>query len=352
MTQDPRSPQSAGVLQRLANAAQMFRPRTIAQLTRNAARLQQQIHDLDEEVKTLKAALAVVIRKERQLRTVLETEYASADGVSRFEASVRDLPIAEHVRAAIAGATLELDPFPHCIVDRLLPDEYYGALVAAIPPADLFADRPENKQQLPVPLEFAPRYSMEVWRHMTRLAETAIKPAVLAKFHQPLTEWLRQTLPVLGDAPLEQMRITCSDGRLLRRGPGYVIPPHRDPKWGFITCLMYLARPGDDETWGTQFYRVEGDQQTAGARPHWIDPNQCRLVKDVAFLPNRALIFLNSVGAHGAQIPKDAQPPSLERYAYQFRIGADGRSIKAIRDKLPPDLRALWAGKVDDDYQP
>jgi hypothetical protein len=62
------------------------------------------------------------------------------------------------------------------------------------------------------------------------------------------------------------------------------------------------------------------------------------------------LVFLNSVGAHGAHIPADAKPASLERYAYQFRLGADGKSIKAIRAKLTPLQRAFWAGKVHDDY--
>jgi hypothetical protein len=115
---------------------------------------------------------------------------------------------------------------------------------------------------------------------------------------------------------------------------------------------MYLARPGDDERWGTQLFEVDDDAEAAGAAPHWIADSRCRLVADVAFKPNRALIFLNSSGAHGAQIPADAQPPDLERYAYQFRIGADRRSIERIRAELTPEQQALWAGKLGDDYPP
>jgi hypothetical protein len=237
------------------------------------------------------------------------------------------------------------------VVDDLLPAAYYDALIAALPPAELFADRPVNKQQLTVPLELAPRYSMEVWRHMAKVvAEGIIRPTMLEKFHEPLSAWLREKLPVLGDQPLTDLRITCSDGRILLRRPGYVIHPHRDPKWGFITCLMYLARKGDDERWGTQLFRVADDEEAEGPRPHWISEERCQLVGDVAFRPNRMLVFLNSVGAHGAHIPADAKPASLERYAYQFRLGADGKSIKAIRAKLTPLQRAFWAGKVHDDY--
>ena len=45
---------------------------------------------------------------------------------------------------------------------------------------------------------------------------------------------------------------------------------------------------------------VEGDEEARGALPHWIQGRECRQVKDVPFVGNRALVFLNSVGAHGA----------------------------------------------------
>jgi hypothetical protein len=139
-----------------------------------------------------------------------------------------------------------------------------------------------------------------------------------------------------------------TDGRILLRGRGYVIPPHRDPKWGFLTCLVYLARSGDDPSWGTQLYSVEGDCEAASVAPHWIRPEQCRLVKDVLFRPNTALVFLNSRGAHGARIPADAEPPDLQRYIYQFRIGPTAESIRRLVALLPNDRRPLWSGKVAD----
>lgn len=340
-----------GTLGRLFRAVQLFRPRTLARLGKTDDRLQQQIDTLVDEVRTVKAQLSLVTRKERQLRAILETEYGSNDQLTRFEAIVRESPIAEHVRGAIATTPIQHDPFPHCVIDDLLPVEYYDALIAALPPADMFAHRPENKQQLTVPLDLAPRYSTEVWRHMAKVvAEGMMKPAVLAKFYEPLTNWLRETLPVLGERPLDRLRISCSDGRLLLRRSGYRLPPHRDPKWGFITCLVYLAREGDDERWGTQLFTVKDDEVAPGASPHWVSEARCQLAGEVAFRPNRALVFLNSIGAHGAHIPPDAKPANLERYAYQFRIGADRRSIKSIRAKLTPQQRAFWSGKVDDDY--
>lgn len=351
MMADDSHQERNGAVGRFFRAVQLFRPRTLAQLGKTDDRMQQQIDKLADEVRTLKAALGLVSRKERQLRALFETEYGSNERLTRFEAVVRESSIAAHVRGAVAGTELQHNPFPHCVIDDLLPAEYYDALIEALPPVDLFADRPDNKQQLTVPLDFAPRYSMEVWRHMAKVvAEEMIKPAVLAKFHEPLTDWLRETLPALGERPLDRLRINCSDGRILLRRPGYRIPPHRDPKWGFITCLMYLAREGDDERWGTQLFNVKDDDEAEGASPHWISEARCQLAGDVAFRPNRALVFLNSVGAHGAHIPADAKPANLERYAYQFRIGADRQSIKSVRAELTPAQRAFWSGKMDDDY--
>ena len=158
-----------GRLGRFLRAAQLFRPRTLAQLGKTDDRLQRQIHELSAEVERLKAQLTQVTRHERQLRAIIEAEYASTDQLTRFEAMVQELPIAEHVRAAIAATPIQHEPFPHCVIDNLLPIEYYEALIAGLPPVELFADRPENKQQLTVPLELAPRYPTLVWRHMARL---------------------------------------------------------------------------------------------------------------------------------------------------------------------------------------
>jgi hypothetical protein len=136
---------------------------------------------------------------------------------------------------------------------------------------------------------------------------------------------------------------------MLRRR-GYTIHPHRDPKWGFITCIMYLARSEDSERWGTQIYSVNADQEADNAAPYWIDPKRCHLVEDVAFRPNRMLVFLNSGGAHGASIPADAEPENLERYIYQFRVGPTVETIAMLKANLSADRRARWVGKAMIDY--
>jgi len=45
-----------------------------------------------------------------------------------------------------------------------------------------------------------------------------------------------------------------------------------------------------------------------------------------------------------ASAPTDAQPPNLERYIYQFRLGPTGKVIKRLTDLMSPDQVAMWAG--------
>ena len=84
---------------------------------------------------------------------------------------------------------------------------------------------------------------------------------------------------------------------------------------------LYLARPGDSESWGTQLYSVESDTEAPSVAAYWIKADRCVLQKDVPFRRNSMLIFLNSHGAHGATIPVEAEPADLERYMSSPELG-------------------------------
>ena len=285
--------------------------------------------------------------RERQLRAVQRADAKFDHRERELDALLQPEAIAPHVRAAIASARLHEDPFPYAVVDNFLPDALFDALVRGLPPVELFADRAVNRQQLTVPFDVAPRYGRRVWAFMVeQIAPDMIAPAMIEKFAPQVAAWLRMNFPVLGDDPLREVPLGCSDGRIMLRRPGYYIRPHRDPKWGFLTCLLYLKRPGDDEDWGTDVLRVTDDEEARGAKPHWIDEAQCEVVERVDFRRNRALMFLNSTGAHTARIPPDAQPADLERYAYQFRVGAERDTIERLLASMPEERRVFWEGKV------
>jgi len=314
----------------------------------SVALVQQQCADILEQIKGMRDELSRLAVRESELRAVIERNTEMDAQLDRLQKMLRKTTPAEKVAAAIGGAELHLDPFPHIVVDDLVPPGLYDALLKGIPPVELFENKPAGKQHLDVPFALAPTYSQRVWRYMaSELIPKVITPHILDKFRVQIDEWIARNWP---DLPPESVDLHGTSGRIMFRRRGYRILPHRDPKWSFITCIFYLARPGDDEAWGTQLYAVDQDQEAKSAAPYWIDEKTCRLVEDVKFRPNRLLVFLNSVGAHGAHIPADAQPETLERYIYQFRVAPTPAAISMLKSTLPEERQPLWSGKTLVDY--
>ncbi|MEQ1757933.1 MAG: hypothetical protein ABL986_06405 [Vicinamibacterales bacterium] len=372
------------MLNRFRTAAGLLRPRSLARTARSVEDLQQvtsrlsqvskdsatESSRLQREVLAVKDALEAAEQRESKLsaelrelrgligRVQLRESQLSAIYLRDRElaaeieglASVLDAEaVMSHARDAIMGAELVSDPFPHMVVENVWPESFYRALIEGLPPVELFGDGPPNKRQLKVPFCPAPIYSERVWSFLTgEVLDGLVASCLIDKFSVPLKAWLRDNFSLSEGDPTEGIRFKCSDGRILLRSCGYLIPPHRDPKWGFITCLSYLVRPGDSERWGTQLYSVGDDVEAPSVAPYWIKADRCRFEKDVPFRRNSMLVFLNSHGAHGASIPADAKPPNLERYVYQFRIGPGPAAIRSLVRLLPEERHSFWSGKVTD----
>jgi hypothetical protein len=352
------------MLGRLRGALGVLRPRTVARtqravdtLTTEMQETRRALTQLNDDlsarldtVRALRDQIAALTRRESQLRAIVRADAELDDALSSLAKACDERKVEAHFRAAVDRTELELYPFPHCVIRDVFPLSLYNALVRGIPPIELFADKPFNKQQLRVPFPMAPVYGRRVWNFFVhQAAPRIVQPLLVEKFREPLREWIASNWPSLAHDPFgPPMEFNTSDGRILLRGRGYRIKPHRDPKWGFLTSILYLARENDSESWGTQLFAVDDDEPARGARPHWIDPAKCHLVGEVPFRRNSMLVFLNSTGAHGAHIPPDAEPANLERYIYQFRIGPNSAATRTLMAQLSEDAVPLWEGKVSD----
>jgi hypothetical protein len=303
-----------------------------------------------DAVGALRDQITALMRRESQLRAIVRADADLDEALSILPKACDETKVAAHFRAAVDRAELRLHPFPYLVIRDPFPESLYNALVRGIPPIELFADKPFNKQQLRVPFPMAPQYSRRVWNFFVhQAAPRIVQPLLVEKFREPLKEWIASNWPSLAHDPFgPPMEFNTSDGRILLRGRGYRIRPHRDPKWGFLTSILYLAREHDSESWGTQLFAVDDDVPARGARPHWIDPAKCHLVAEIPFRRNSMLVLLNSTGAHGAHIPEDAEPANLQRYIYQFRIGPNSAATRALMAELSEDAVPMWAGKVSD----
>jgi hypothetical protein len=323
-------------------------------LRKDVRRLAKRIEHLEDLLRTTEdhvhGARELARRADRsstQVRLVSVLNRRQRQTIEQLPALLDEERIGEHVRRAVAAAALLGDPYEHIIVEGVLPEAVYDLLISAIPPVEFFDDRDPIKQNIRFPMDFGPTLSATAWEFMDEvIAHRVIRPAVLEKFQEPLR---RHFTSLFGPAFTERANVlpqSVSGGRLMLRRPGYHLGPHRDPKHSMLTCLLYLARGGDSDTYGTQIFRVFDDDDAGYKQTYYPeeDGRKCELVKIVPFKPNTMLVSLNSRGAHGATIPPDA-PADLERYTYQFYVAPGHAALAALVKSLPAAQRAMWRSK-------
>jgi hypothetical protein len=241
----------------------------------------------------------------------------------------------------VGRAELHLDPGAHIVIEDLLPEDICDELVEAVPGSEFFSAQNVKRQEIGVPFVFAPEYNRMVWGFFYRVLEDAILPAVVEKFRPALDDFMRKHWPRRGSFAESGVKLGVWNSRIMLRRPGYRIRPHRDPRWAFLTCLVYLQRPGDPHAYGTQFYRLREEREPEHHSPLWVDEGECELVKEVPARRNSAVVFLNSTGAHGAFVPSDA-PAGLERFIYQVQFGPDEATRQMLIDELDGAALASW----------
>jgi hypothetical protein len=284
----------------------------------------------DESIRELQARSRAAEHEVHQLRVALAAESARVE--RRYPKALDSARVTKHVAKAIASADVRLDPMPHMVITSILPDDTYQGLLESIPPTLFFrADHHGRKHDL----KFRSAQILPTW---TRQAWSFIEHDVVPRMLVPsLMQKLAPYVPVSpqpSSAGASEQSLTTyggSGGRLMLRRPGYVLAPHNDPLRTTATCLVYLAKPNEDDRYGTQLYRL--NDTPVIDRTNTFYPEQhgysCELVTTVPFTPNTLVIFLNGgAAAHGVVVPETA-PATTERCAYQFYISADAATDDA-----------------------
>ena len=306
--------------------------------------------DLNASLKDVRATLAEVqaelaeLRRFRRAAVLRDWEQSRASLLDTLETRLDVEAIAAHATRAIAGASICNHPAPHVVVDRILPPEFHELLSAAIPPAGLFPDRDPVKQDFEMSvLGTAPELSRRVWQFFDEaIVGRVLAPALLEKLHaQVIRHYAESGGESFGIKAATLTHRTVA-GRIQLRRPGYSLAPHLDPKRVVITGLLFFPRHGDSEDFGTQLFSVDRPFVQTGTKTFF--PGEagltCTLASTVPYRANMLLAFINSGGAHGAELPADA--PLLERYAYQFYVKPVDGELKKLLRALPPDAQAAW----------
>lgn len=279
------------------------------------------------------AALPDLQARVERFTTAYVHDAKSAARLADFHATVDRQAVLAHVTRAVERAQLQMLPCPHLVVDNVFPEDVYDRMIEALPAPVFFEKTDDLRDEMPVPFTMAPAYCRAVWELFHDAIERALLPAVLAAFRPALDEFVRTSWPTLGSWDDSGIRLRAANPRLMLRRRGYLIKPHRDPRWAFLVALFYAAPRGAPHTYGTQLYRLLQERDEAHTSPLWLAPEECELARDVPGIGNSALMFLNSTGAHGASVPDDA-PADLLRHVYQARFSPDSATKQRLLELL------------------
>lgn len=336
-----------GLANRLRGAWRHDAEEAMKPIRKELRRLAHEVEELQAVLQETSMRAARGDRSSSQLRLMIELNEQQRERLAALPSLLDEQQIAAHTRRAIAAAELRSDPFEHIVVDHVLPPAVYDLLIEALPPSVFFPDRDPIKQDLPFPITFGPALAAATWNFVDSvIARRIIQPAVLEKFHEPLQHYYDVVFGPAFRERANELPQLSSGSRLMLRRPGYYLAPHRDPKRSMLTCLMYLARPGDSEVYGTQLFRVVGDREAPFKQTYYPqnDGRHCEVAAAIPFRPNSMLVFLNSRGAHGAAIPAEAGD-DLERYTYQFYVAPENAALGALIRELPPERRTMWQNR-------
>jgi hypothetical protein len=293
----------------------------------------------------------------KRLRRAHALDLEQVDRIRSIATVWRPTEIAAHVRAVVNAAPVQTDPFPHIVMDPLLPEDAFQVLVDAIPPEEfLEGDKHLDLRGVGQAASVVPLFSRLIWRSLrTEVIGPVLAPALADRLRPYARDFFRRAF---GDEFVDEalaLPMNPHGLRIMLRRRGWTLPPHCDPRDQFVSTLLYLARPGEGDTYGTQLFRVLEDNFVPRYANTYYPESEglaCELVKTMPYRGNLCLSFLNlGGGAHGASVPADAQPADLRRWAFQFYMGPDREQLDPLVKRLSPERQDAWTRRVKQRYR-
>ena len=275
---------------------------------------------------------------------------------------------------ARAGPTrLQLDPFPHLLLDDALDSDTYAELTASFPSLNVVDRRgsaPKNNHLYLLSAnnvitnpQIAPRWreffsyhvSPQFWRE------------ALALVKEPLLE-IHPNLERLAERPLEDFRVAMRDApggsvhepdifldcQFGLNSPvtraSSVRSPHLDRPTKLFNALLYCRAP-DDPTPGGELILYRSTGPLMHGKGSSIVPTRVSAAKRIAYRPNRLVLFLNSpTSVHG--VAPRPQTPHVRRYVNflcefkqpLFEVPRASRFVRSLESARAAGLRALGRG--------
>jgi hypothetical protein len=267
------------------------------------------------------------------------------------------------IRAKVEAAEIHRDPFPHVVVEDLLPEPFFRELAATIPPLEYFkqakngrkADLPviaTNKTFLETPEDFRATWG--------RLRDDVVHDTVAPVLAERLRDDVHDKFADLFSTEIADevmgSDLVSSAGRIMLRKPGYKLGPHTDSAMYAITCLLYFTEAEQEESGALCLFRPERSPTLKHVSTYYPDEEEgieAEVAKVIPIRENLFVAFVNGRHAlHGVRVDP-GQPSDHFRMTYQAHIVLEHDPRKQVpsyleNDRLAdPDARERWQRYVD-----
>src|SRR5690349_22580145 len=203
----------------------------------------------------------------------------------------------EHFMVRLRSATVEMDPFPHYVLDRVFPDDYYRELLRNLPNSAVY----ENLYEVT-------DLKLDHFRHRDQRdmdhGWTARLPHELRPFWDSFNQWfLSEELAhaVMESFGWESWPAVSVESQFIRHRAGYFLGPHSDLYTKLVVLLLYLAPDDNAEHLGTSLYRPKQAGFSCPDSKHYAFGDFVR-VKTAPYKPNSLLAFVRSdISFHGLE---------------------------------------------------
>jgi len=205
--------------------------------------------------------------------------------------------VERHVLGRIRAASIETDPFPHCVVDRVFSEDFYEDLLENWPEDESFTSITDtgrvkggSSERRVIVLtdkglarieDRRRRFWTEAVAHWLMASGLAL--AAIEKFAHMLAEFGADPR----SAPLG------ADGLIVSDRSSYAIGPHTDNPQRVVSLLFYVPEDDTFRRFGTSLYEPCDASFRCTGGPHH-DVERFLRVKTIEFLPNRLVMFPKS----------------------------------------------------------
>jgi hypothetical protein len=182
-----------------------------------------------------------------------------------------------HAIYQIANAPLRTWPFPHLLIENVLPEDFFAAMIANLPPDNAYTRlvdsgrvsknySPQRMSLFPAQLDAAPldHRTKSFWQDTLRTINSSeFATAIVARFREHILRRLgTRAIEVLVDG---QPR---SEAFLMRDFTHYALGPHTDTPAKIVSVLFYLAPDHTHPELGTSVYVPKDRSFTCPGGPH------------------------------------------------------------------------------------